>query len=80
MRRRLEDRLVDEMLEAYAEWRETCHLVDVAYGSWASGREADAGVAFARYSAALDMEEAAAADYADLVRRVRSLAMAALGP
>jgi hypothetical protein len=63
------ERLVDELVEAYVDWRETCARVDDAYRSWANGTTLGDRVAFALYRAALDAEEQAARVYAELVRR-----------
>jgi hypothetical protein len=63
------ERLVDELVEAYVDWRETCARVDDAYRSWAKDTVLGDQVAFALYRAALDAEEQAARVYAELVRR-----------
>jgi hypothetical protein len=63
-------RLVDKMIDAYADWREACRLVTDAYRSWVSVTGPGAITGFACYSAALDREERAAELYAGLVRRV----------
>jgi hypothetical protein len=67
-------RLVDELVEAYVAWRQTCARVDDAYRSWASDTEPRGGVAFGVYMATLDAEEQAAEVYARLVRRAGKLA------
>jgi hypothetical protein len=64
---------VDEMVAAYAEWREASRIVRQAYRSWSSDTGVGAGDAFKRYTAALDLEEIAADVYADLVRLVARL-------
>jgi hypothetical protein len=74
MRKRTETRLVDRMIGAYVDWREACRLVHDAYRSWTSATGSGTGVAFWRYTAALDAEERAADVYASLVRRVGHLA------
>lgn len=66
------DRLVDELVEAYVAWRETCAGVDNAYRYWASETGSRGRVAFGLYMAALDAEEQAAESYAGLVRRADS--------
>ena len=70
MRKRSEARLVDTMIRAYVDWREACRLVHDAYRSWTNATGPRGGVAFRRYTAALDAEESAAENYASLVRRV----------
>ena len=64
MRKRTETRLLDKMIGAYVDWREACRLVHDAYRSWASATGPHTGVAFGRYTAALDAEERAAEVYA----------------
>jgi hypothetical protein len=63
------ERLVDELLEAYIGWRETCVRVNDAYRSWTGETGPHARVAFELYAAALDAEQRAADVYAGLVRR-----------
>jgi hypothetical protein len=70
VRKRTETRLVDRMISAYVDWRETCRLVHDAYRAWASATGPRARVAFGQYTAALDADEWAAEVYASLVRRV----------
>ena len=66
-------RLVDELVEAYVDWRETCARVDDAYRFWASEPGSRGGVGFGLYVAALDAEQRAAEVYAALVRRADKL-------
>ena len=68
-----QQRLVDEALLAYVEWREECAAVSAAYGFWASAARDEARTAHAAYRAALDLEEAAARVYASLIERVSEL-------
>jgi hypothetical protein len=70
MKKRLEKRLVDKMIDAYVDWRDACLAVNDAYRHWASATGVGAAAAFGRYQRALDTEEFAADDYARLVRRV----------
>jgi hypothetical protein len=60
-------RIVDEMVDAYVDWREECVAVDDAYECWQRGPRAEALFTFAAYHAALDYEERAAERYAELV-------------
>jgi hypothetical protein len=48
---------------AYAEWRMSCTSVWAAYRRWSNAGNADADVAHAAYTAALDREDAAARVY-----------------
>ena len=67
------EKLVDELVEAYIDWREACARVNDAYRSWARATDPCGEVAFGRYVAALDAEEQAAEVYAGLVRRADDL-------
>jgi hypothetical protein len=66
-------RLVDKLVEAYVDWRETCVRVNDAYRFWASEAGPCGRVAFGLYVAALDAEEQAARVYAGFVRRADKL-------
>jgi hypothetical protein len=62
---------VDALFELYVSWREECHTVWKAYGSWAdAGGPRQRKLAYAAYLAALDREEQAARAYADQSDRV----------
>jgi hypothetical protein len=63
-------RLVDDMVDAYAEWRHECAAVQAAYDVWSGAAADDELLAFAAYEAAVDREELASQVYADLVRMV----------
>jgi hypothetical protein len=65
--------LVDELVEAYVDWRETCARVSDTYRSWAIETGCCGRVTFGLYMAALDAEEQAAEVYAGLVRRADKL-------
>lgn len=73
-----EQQLVDEAVDAYADWREECVAVWDAYGRWKSAPTADAPLAFAAYAAALDIEEQASVVYASAMLRVGDLVTAHL--
>lgn len=53
---------------AYAEWRMSCASVWNAYRQWSIAPKADANLAHAAYTAALDREDAAARTYAHLAK------------
>ncbi len=57
--------LVDELMDAYVDWREECVALDQAYARWSSVPLDDRNVAFAAYTAALDREEQASSVYAE---------------
>jgi hypothetical protein len=63
-------RLVDDVIDAYVDWREECLFVWDAYCRWAAAPQADATLAFAAYAAALDREERASAYYAGRISRL----------
>jgi hypothetical protein len=65
-----QQRLVDDVLRAYVDWREECEEVWRTYRRWAQRSEDDAGDAHCGYAAALDRERAAAEEYARLVIEV----------
>ena len=67
------ERLVDQLVEAYVDWREACVRVDDAYRFWAGESDCRGRVAFGSYVAALDAEERSAEVYAVLVRRADAL-------
>jgi hypothetical protein len=67
------ERLLDELVEAYVDWREACAHVHDAYRFWANEPTGEDGVMFDLYMAALDAEERAAGVYARLVRRADEL-------
>jgi hypothetical protein len=70
------ERLLDGLVEAYVDWRETCDWVNDAYRRWTRETGAAAAVTFALYLGALDAEQQAAETYARLVRRVGKLSRA----
>jgi hypothetical protein len=67
------ERLADQLLAAYVEWRSTCARVSDTYRSWAIDTSPADRIAFGLYMAALDAEEQAAEVYARLVRRFDKL-------
>ena len=61
--------LIDAVVDGYVAWREENAAVEAAYRRWlAAGRE-ERALAFAAYSAALDREEYAAAEYQRVIER-----------
>lgn len=69
----IQKQLVDELIEAYVDWREACARVDDSYRTWASEPGRRRRVEFGLYMAALAAEEQAAEVYAGLVRRANQL-------
>jgi hypothetical protein len=63
--------LLDEFIESYVTWRESCGAVSAAYKRWASCEPAHRSAAFESYRAALDREELAAQVHADRVALCR---------
>jgi hypothetical protein len=64
--------LIDQVIEAYVDWREACLQVNDRYRSWASETGPNGRDAFGRYVAALDAEGQAADVYAELVGHART--------
>ena len=63
---------IDEVLETYVRWRQTCEQVRIAYAGWGSSGQRESGLAFAAYRAALDREECAARSHADCIEQLRA--------
>ncbi|MBV9366059.1 MAG: hypothetical protein JOY89_17625 [Solirubrobacterales bacterium] len=61
--------LIDAVLDAYVAWPEENAAVEAAYRHWLGAGREDRALAFAAYSAALDREEYAAAEYQRLIER-----------
>jgi hypothetical protein len=72
MRNGTYDSLIDDLSDAYMEWRAESAAVETAYRRWSTSGSADAANAFAAYITALDCEELAAAEYALLYARGRA--------
>ncbi|MBV9337510.1 MAG: hypothetical protein JO262_06655 [Solirubrobacterales bacterium] len=64
--------LIDAVLDGYIAWREENAAVEAAYRSWLAAAREERALAFAAYSAALDREEHAAAEYQLLIERAES--------
>ena len=62
--------LVDELVEAYVNWRDECSAVWITYADWSDAPEGDATYRYATYLAALIREQHASERYARLIRRV----------
>jgi hypothetical protein len=69
MRNGVRDKLIDDVMDAYVEWRQESAKVESAYRRWSIARLADPARAFAEYVAALDREELASISYAQIIRR-----------
>jgi len=69
MNERIDKRLLDEVVDAYVDWREERAAVWGAYARWSSAPVPDCPLAFTAYRAALDREECAAHTYAALMTR-----------
>jgi hypothetical protein len=64
--------LVDEFVESYVFWRESCEAVSAAYKGWVDCARHRRDLAFESYRAALDWEELAAEVHAGRAARVRA--------
>jgi hypothetical protein len=62
--------LIDEAMERYVEWRQTCEAVYEAYANWTNAPAEETDLPFAAYSAALDREQSAATVYGRALERV----------
>jgi len=65
---RVEELLVDRLIELYCDWRTACGEVRDAYERFCRACAADRELAFAAYAAALDREQSACEDYAGQIR------------
>jgi hypothetical protein len=70
MNKVIDTELVDETIDAYVDWQEERASVWDAYERWTCAHPEDAVFAFAAYQAALDREERAGDEYADLSTRM----------
>jgi hypothetical protein len=70
--------LIDDMINAYVDWREQCRRVERAYAGWSTARRPDVRLRFAAYLAEIDQEDRAVETYANAVTRV-ALGRVALG-
>jgi hypothetical protein len=66
-------RLLDEAIERYVDWRQASATVDRAYGHWSVATAHDGPLSFLAYRAALDIEEHAATVYAAVIERLERL-------
>ena len=66
-------RALDDMLASYIEWREAAAAVDDAYARCSVARDGEHAGRFSAYLAALDQEEASAANYSRSIVRVEGL-------
>jgi hypothetical protein len=60
-------RLRDDLIDSYLDWREEAAGVADAYTLWADATADDKAARFAAFTAAINREEAAARNYADLM-------------
>jgi hypothetical protein len=63
------DHVIDDVMDAYVEWREESAEVEHAYRRWSVAKPPDGALAFAAYVAALDREDRASNSYAEVIRR-----------
>jgi len=73
LRSPLHQKMIDDAISAYVEWREECLAVWEAYDRSSGAGYKDALRAHAAYRAALDREEAAANTYAEVIGRTAEL-------
>jgi hypothetical protein len=70
---RARERLLDEALERYLDWRTESQAVDEAYAVWSRASAGEGALPFAAYGAALDREQRAAAAHGSVIDRVERL-------
>jgi hypothetical protein len=68
------ERLLDEALERYLDWRAEAEAVDIAYRAWSVAPAGDGAPPFIVYRAALDREERAATAYHSVIERAALVA------
>jgi hypothetical protein len=63
--RRAQKRLdrLDALMDSYLDWRDQTRAVTESYRNWTLADRSDRGIAFERYTTALDLEERSAARY-----------------
>lgn len=69
---KVEDLLVDRLIELYCDWRTACGEVRAAYERFCRACGSDRELAFAAYAAALDREQSACEDYAGQIHVIES--------
>ena len=61
--------LIDDVVDAYVDWREQCQRVWLAYHAWSSAVPKDGRLRFAAYVEELDREHRASDVYATTIAR-----------
>jgi hypothetical protein len=64
------NRLVDETIARYVEWRDECEALRASYRAWSLSVGGDRALRYAAYCSAVDREEAAARLYAAMTFRL----------
>ena len=62
--------LLDDLLDAYVDWRESARAVTDAYDRWSFTSRRERASRFAAYAATLDQEQKTAKAYADAVKEL----------
>jgi hypothetical protein len=65
--------VIDELLDAYLDWRQQSTDVQSAYRRWNDAPKADSALAYAAYKGALDREQRASECYAEMIRNTSHL-------
>jgi hypothetical protein len=62
--------LMDDVVDAYVDWREQCGRVWLAYHAWSCAAPRDGRLRFAAYLAELDQEHRTTEAYAAMIARL----------
>lgn len=63
----IDSSVMDALFECYLDWQASCQMVADAHARWREAVSGDRGTAFAAYMAALEDEEDASSEYAELI-------------
>jgi hypothetical protein len=69
----MHERLVDEAFQRYLDWCDEAAALDAAYRKWTKAPRGERRLAFAAYSAALEREELASAQYQTLLEAAEQM-------
>jgi hypothetical protein len=64
----IRDTVIDDVMDAYVDWRQESAEVESAYQRWSTAAPPDTALAYAAYVAALDREDRASNFFARVTR------------